>query len=97
MIRPHVSILEWLRGGLLITFLSGVGGAIYLDNLEARRSPVIPVAATGQIYPTNVSHGKHVYVTKQEALLSETFIPLTCFFSGSILLWLIIRKTRQAR
>ena len=62
-----------LRKILLSTFtglvLLSAGGGVFLDTYYYYYSPREPKPEEGRIYPKNVHHGAHVYLTKGEELV----------------------------
>ena len=73
--------------GLLILSFVSLGLSVYLDGYFYLNSPREPIPAEGKVFPRNVHHGAHVYLTKNENLvfdlLPAAFIIL--FASGALL------------
>jgi hypothetical protein len=86
MNHQHFLKKSLIIGLLGLSFVS-LGLRIYLDGYFYQNSPREPITIEGKIYPRNVHHGAHVYLTKNENLaldhLPSAFIIL--FVAGAFL------------
>ena len=81
----------FLKKSLIIGFLGlsfvSLGLRVYLDGYFYQNSPREPIPIEGKVYPKNVHHVTHVYLTKNENLFFD-LLPLafiTLFVAGAIL------------
>ena len=65
--------------GLIILSFAGLGLRISLDSYFYQNSPREPIPAEGKIYPENVYHGTHVYLTRTEDMVFD-LLPFALVF-----------------
>ena len=69
MENEHKSLRKVLLSIFTGMILLSAGGMVFLDTYYYQYSPREPRPAEGRIYPKNVHHGAHVYLTRGEELM----------------------------